>query len=55
MYFIIISVKHKMEQFFGISELLDYGLYLRALVVTLFAIFIFRGLIYLGFMVAILV
>lgn len=31
-----------MEQFFGINEVLDYGLYLRGIVITLYAIIIFR-------------
>lgn len=32
-----------MEQFFGWSELLDYGLYLRGLSITLYAMFLFRA------------
>lgn len=31
-----------MESFFGINEITDYGLYLRGILVTLYAIFIFR-------------
>lgn len=31
-----------MGKFLGINQLLDYGLYLRAIMITLFAIFIFR-------------
>lgn len=31
-----------MEQFFGLKEIFDYGLYLRGILVTLYAIIIFR-------------
>lgn len=31
-----------MEQFLGINDLLDYGLYLRGILITLYAIIIFR-------------
>lgn len=31
-----------MENFLGINELLDYGLYLRGIIITLYAIVIFR-------------
>lgn len=31
-----------MKSFFGITEILDYGLYFRGILVTLYAIFIFR-------------
>ncbi len=32
-----------MDNFFGFSELLDYGLYLRGIIITLFAIILFRA------------